>query len=401
MAVKKTLCKEFIASIKKFPLSYQRKIIAPVEKMLKKKTTQKDLKEVRDYVKNLNKGPRLVTHIDVDGLVSAVMMCAINQKKYSEILYTDYSAINAAKFKFLETDDVVDLPQPRNPVIKRGKPVKEGEDFLFEDIVVNFWSDHHETGKRSEYKGDHVYDSRSPSCASLIYRHFLSEKPELGRFERLINGTDIVDSANYRTPEAPYDMDNPGTVLRLMMISRSQRQVKPGFREDLIRNCADPKQNWEDLIYHPLVEGLAKEALMDFKKYRKYIKPLIENKDGIILKVEKEKRPKGNGLKDRYYPLALHPNSPFLIDSFKAYGFKGYFISISENMLMKDENGNHPSQLNLGECMNEIIKDIVGSPDAGGHKGIGAYGALPAEHLDEVVEACKEVLSKEAKRIGY
>ncbi|MBU4501139.1 MAG: hypothetical protein KKA79_00990 [Nanoarchaeota archaeon] len=390
--------KGFKKTISKYPLSHQRKILSSLDDMVKKtyKTDiQKDLEKI-------SSGPRLVTHIDTDGIVSAVMMCYVNPKKYKEIIFSDYKPINAGKLILLETDDVVDLPQPRNPIYNKGEPAKHEGKVIFEDARVNFWADHHETGLfEGGYLGNHIYDASSPSCASLLYNHLLPDFPRIKRFQKLVEGTDIVDAARYTTPEAPYDMKNHAVVLRLMLIARSQRKLKLGFREELIRDCADHKKKWQDVINQPIVNALAKESITEMKKYREYITPMITNEHGVIMKVEEKRRPKGNGLKDRYYPNTLYPESLFFFDVQPAYGAKDcYMITMTENNLAKDKKGNHPSEIILGEEMKTIIKELTDSEDAGGHKGIGICTAVPKDNKDDVIKICKELLFKETKRLG-
>jgi len=405
--VSATTAKAFIKSIDKLPLSQQRKIIAPLEQLLKTPKTKaiKDIALIHEYSQNISNGPRLVTHIDEDGLVSAVIMCAVNPDKYVEIIYTEYNAINDGKFTFLPSDDVVDLPQPRNPKLdKEGNPLRNDSGVIFEEIVTNFWADHHETGDRGEYPGDHVYDPKSPSCASLLYNHFLQKEPTLKRFKELIDATDMVDSASYKTPDDPYNLDNPAVLLRLMLTnSRRQKDLSPGFRERLIREIADKKNDsWEKVrkaLYNPVVVAIAKDALAEFEIYREYIRPFIKSEHGVTTKIEDEKRPFNLGIKDRFYPQKLYPDNLFLLECWKNLD-SSYSISISENPFSKDKQGKSLSQLLLGEELQKIVLKFTGSPDAGGHKGIGMYQKLQPDKRDAVISACKELLFEETKRLG-
>src|SRR3989338_5801283 len=132
---------------------------------------------------------RLVTHHDTDGIVSGALMYAMRKKNSDKIVITDYKYIDAVdewKFKFDGKDIVVDLPQP--------------------DIKVRFWADHHQTGMRYD-KPTHPYlfDSSQKSCAGFLYRHFLVGYPMLSRFEELVLGAEVVDSAGYRKPEELHD----------------------------------------------------------------------------------------------------------------------------------------------------------------------------------------------------
>ena len=395
------LVKKLKLSMRKLPWSRQRKILGSVLEMLEQGEPE-NAQQIEKYLHKISKGPRLVTHIDADGVVSAIMMCAANHKKYKEILYSDYSILNKGNFMFLETDDVVDLPQPRNPVLDAdGNPMKKDLEIIFKDLNVNFWADHHETGKRGAYKGRHLFDPNSPSCASLLYRHFLPEIPGMERFKELVDGTDIVDAAMYATPEAPYDLKNPAVVLRLMLISKAQRKTKHDFRAELIQQAADPENNWKDIIYQPLVKAMADESLAEFEKYRAYIKPFIKSQNRVTIRIQRENRPKGTGLKDRYYPNTLFPDNLFLIDAWKNFIGNEYSVGISENIMAKDKKGNHPSQLSLGEELHDIVKRTTGLTVAGGHKSIGMCSTVPPDKVDDVVEACKDLLFSETKRLGY
>jgi hypothetical protein len=389
---------EFTKSIQKLPLSYQRRIVAPLEKIVK----QDEAKQAHEYLESISNGPRLVTHIDEDGLVSAIMMVAANPKKYAEIVYTDYRPLNAGSFTFLLTDDVVDLPQPRNPILdEKGEPVKNKDGVVFEEVVTNFWADHHETGKRGEYAGEHLYDPKSRSCSSLLYKHFMKKEPSFKRFKELVEGTDIVDSASYRTAEAPYDMGNPGVLLRLFLTNaKGQKGTSPGFREKLIREAADEDNDWKEAVYSPVVKAIAQDALAQFEIYRQYIKPFITSEHGVTIKMEEKVRARGLGIKDRYYAHTAYPENMFVLDVWSNIGGRTYSIAMSENMLHKDKEGNHPSKLILGEELGAIVEKVIGDTNAGGHKGIGVCTTIPASKKDEVVKACKELLYEETKRLG-
>ncbi|MBN2053118.1 hypothetical protein JW756_06455 [Candidatus Woesearchaeota archaeon] len=405
----KSPAKEILNSISKLPLSYQRKIIAPLEKILKEPKTKikQEADVLHKHLLEISQGPRLVTHIDEDGLVSAVIMCAVNQGKYAEIVYTDYKALNEGSFTFLLTDDVVDLPQPRNPKLdKKGELIKKDDTIIITEITTNFWADHHETGSRGNYAGEHLFDPSSPSCASLLYKHFIKKMPSLIRFKELVEATDMVDSARYRKPSDPYNINNPAVLLRLMLTNtKRQKDTSLRFKEKLIKEAADKKNDsWEKVrqaIYNPIVVAIANEALAEFEIYRKYIKPFIKSEHGVTIKIEEDKRQSGLGIKDRYYPQTLYPENIFLLDCWKNFIGPAYSIGISENPLARDENGQSKSQLIMGEELQKIVQRITGTTGAGGHKGIGMFQNLPADKRDEVIDACKELLFKETKRLGY
>jgi hypothetical protein len=375
---------EFISRLRYFPSSIKNRILTPLVEVIEE--NPQGLKEIVEYYKGIQ-GPRLVTHIDTDGLVSAIMMYAINPRKYAEINYTDYSQINSGKFIFLATDDVVDLPQPGNLINGR-----------LEEIKVNFWADHHETGLRGNYKGRYFFDASSNSCASLLYKKFLQENPDLKRFEKLIKETDIVDAALYTDLQEPYNLKNLAVKIRLMLTSPLRRKVAMGFTDSIIIDCANPKNDYKEVLNQPIFNALANETLAMYELYRKYIRKKISLKERVVIKFEDE-REKGTGIKDRYYPFVLFPESLFLLDVTKKPFGSDYMISMSENPFIK--RGCHPSQLVLGESMREIaVRYGINAKDAGGHKGIGTCSKLPKTSLDAMLKDCQKLLSNEVKRIG-
>ncbi len=89
-----------------------------------------------------------------------------------------------------------------------------------EDILCNLpyhpdcymWFDHHSSELNRE---DFPFDFKgvvdvAPSAAGLVYHYFLSEHPELKRFESIVHDTDLIDSADLTLDQV---MNPSGTFL--------------------------------------------------------------------------------------------------------------------------------------------------------------------------------------------
>ena len=72
----------------------------------------------------------------------------------------------------------------------------------------------------------------------------------------------------------------------------------------------------------------------------------------------------------------------------------------SNNFLVKDRNGKHPSGLVLGEVIRDIAAKLK-APDptkGGGHKGIGIYTEITSEQMTDYLNEAKRIVDGEVKQ---
>ena len=118
---------------------------------------------------------RVIYRGDLDGTVCAALLKEIGM--CDELFQTHPKDMQDGKIKVTNQDIICNLPY-------------HPECYM--------WFDHHS----SEINKDNFPDNFkglvdiAPSAARLVYTYFLPEYPELGKYEKLVFETDLVDSAN-------------------------------------------------------------------------------------------------------------------------------------------------------------------------------------------------------------
>jgi len=118
---------------------------------------------------------RLVTRADLDGLTSAVIVTST--EKVDEILLVHPQDITDRKVRITSNDILVNVPYDNNC----GK-----------------WFDHHlqtDSNEKPPSRFEGKYDL-APSAARLVYDYYVERDPSVEEFEKLVDETDRLDSAN-------------------------------------------------------------------------------------------------------------------------------------------------------------------------------------------------------------
>ena len=125
---------------------------------------------------------RIVTHQDLDGIVSAALCSRALNIDY--IVFTGPRQIQEARFPVTESDVVCDLPHPAS---------------------CGLWFDHHAGNLESlelrqiDSKGIPGKFAQEQSCARVIYSHYQENGVFPDYFDRLVRATDKIDSFSYET----------------------------------------------------------------------------------------------------------------------------------------------------------------------------------------------------------
>jgi len=128
---------------------------------------------------------RIVTRGDFDGLTSSVLLTSVEQVK--EIRFAHPKDAQDGKVSATAEDIVVNIPYIRG---------------------CGLWFDHHisEEGKLPKVEGFKGRFEMAPSCARVVYNHYLPRfKEKLERFKEMVEATDRLDSAQLtiRDVESP------------------------------------------------------------------------------------------------------------------------------------------------------------------------------------------------------
>jgi len=195
---------------------------------------------------------RIVTHQDLDGIVSAVL-CSV-ALKIDQVVFTGPRQIQDARFPVTESDVVCDLPYP---------------------AACGLWFDHHSGNLEAlvlrgldpnQIPGKFALE---PSCARVIYSYFKNETVFPDYFEQLVQATDIIDSFQYQS-------------------LAQWREQTPGFIID-----ATIRDTLDNSYYQLLFELLKKQSIHDvvqnsevLSRYQSY-----QSREALMLEeIEKQAR---------------------------------------------------------------------------------------------------------------
>ncbi|MBS3107360.1 DHH family phosphoesterase [Candidatus Woesearchaeota archaeon] len=290
---------------------------------------------------------RIVTHTDLDGVVSAFLISFIFDCQ--NFYYAEPLEIQERSVKCVGTDVVVDLPLPPNSVA--------------------LWFDHHDSNKTDKkFNGKH---ENKKSCARVIFDYYLKEHPEIAKFRELIDETDKQDSADI-TPE---EYLNPGAagIISISIKSRSIREDND-FRNFLINSLF--YMDYKNLAANQIVQNRYKERKKEVEEWFRIIKDKIELRKKLIFLDTSEIDDAGRG--NTWVLYATYPKQQlvFWIKSVNE-DYDKLRIVIADNPFCADKEHIH-----LGNLMKEY--------NGGGHNGIGVC-MIDRKDKDKIV---KELLSK-------
>ncbi len=307
---------------------------------------------------------RAVVRADLDGIVSATILKAIGL--VDEIAFVKISEIQNGSFTITDQDIISNLPYHPDAYL---------------------WFDHHSSeGKRQppipmDYRGAY---NLAPSTAGVMYQYFIPFHKELTRFEKLIQDTDIVDSADLTLDEIINPQGN--MLLGLLVDARTGFGKHSEYKEDYRR--------WIESLPDLLCNSTTEEILaLDTSQKWIDIYRLSENAAKKI--IGERAQLVDNVITADYRGINLPPVSRFIIYSLPPFeaGNISVIIADGKSGLYCDISVGHSifNRTSMADA-----GDICSWYGGGGHRNSAA--CRPAEDeadqvLEEIIAACKEPLS--------
>jgi hypothetical protein len=253
-------------------------------------------------------------------------------------------------------------------------------DFLYHP-QAEFWADHHQTSilttaakddfQRRKSKFRLLFDARSRSCASLIFRHLrrsLSDKPHL---KEMAAWAEKIDSAQYSSVEEAILGDAPA--LRIARTLSAGDESGAEYARYLLRQLRD-----HDLGY---VAALAEVKSREDRVRRSILNGLESVKAKLRLEPGDvavfDARSRGDRVISRYAPYYFKPKARYSIAVVRSPG--GIRITAMRNPWRRFRS------ISLGRAFAKF--------GGGGHERVGAV-QLPADHRNRVRDVVESLLSE-------
>jgi len=264
--------------------------------------------------------------------------------------------------------------------------------------VADYWIDHHISNKIREEAirtKEKFFDSTYPSCIRLVrdyVKKFLcSPEDEIDLDQELMEWTDKIDGARYKSPEEIFQNDDNPYIRLNMYISENR------YNDDSMCRIVELLANNDlDVIMVNHVLGdirhlIAKknEALIQAKKNI----TLLESKVAVLTQSFRDNYPRYvefHSFRDIYYAIRITQNERTGFDK----------IHIGANIFKKPL----PRNINIGLMMKDLC-------DGGGHKYVGS-GHVKASKTEGLIDLmtdrlfqaitdmdAKPVRSKRGKRV--
>jgi len=298
---------------------------------------------------------RIVTHTDLDGLISAYLICKKFDIEKPDVITAEPGEVQTGSIKFQKDDVVCDLPQPRD---KKLKPIK-----------VKLWFDHHIDSEIKEGQ-EGKYDSKAKSCAQVIVDHF-----KIDVDKDMIAQVNRIDSADFTREDI--DRENTGYFLSWAIKTKDEDMDLHFFKHTLDRLI---NQDYKDVL-DDVIMFRANFKIKKMKESRKRIEKILKvNGELAILDMRSEVSPK---FFDRFYPFVLKPEVEFLIRIHRG-PLKKVRVGLSRSPFFKTKTK---------VSVQELVKLFGG----GGHKGAGGFDSTydkVSKDVDELVFQLGERLRK-------
>lgn len=285
-------------------------------------------------------------HNDFDGVSSAGIFSNFLSWFYKKDIIFEYKKVDYdVVFDFLKKDltrETAVLDFPFHPQAK-------------------WWFDHHKTSfysneiKKHYSKGKyHYWNTRSKSCPSLIFSTFRKYYPEYYKtnhikFKELISFSNIIDSALYRNPKEPFDLDNNYIVLNHILNNNSSGEIRNEIIE-AIRHI-----NLDLLFQDSWFLNEKQKIVHEFESKILHLREHIELVDNIAI-VELDQEDSKLSFNTRYLSYYFYPNIEYTITKSKRNN--SYHIGVGYNP-WKSNN-----EINIG-----LYLKLFGG---GGRKNVGA-----------------------------
>ena len=272
------------------------------------------------------------------------------------------------------------------------KDIQEGiVNITGEDIICNLpyhpnchmWFDHHssefdKSNFPKEFSG--IVDV-APSAAGLVYKYFLPQFKELKKYEKLVNETDLIDSAQLTQEQV---MNPEGTyLLGFLLDPRTGLGYYKDFKIsnfDWFNRVIDWLTNFsvEDVLSMPdSLERIVRYQEMQDHGQRFYLKNSVLDRNVIITDIRGEKIPPANRFLIYLLPGLEKGNISVRLASGKGGEFN--MISVAHSIFTKT------SKVHAGKLCQKY--------GGGGHRGAGTCQSS-IEDTDkifkEIINACKD-----------
>jgi hypothetical protein len=312
---------------------------------------------------------RIVTHDDLDGVVSAALLArALDIDKF---FFTGPVAIQTGRTATTDRDVVCDLPCP----VRRG-----------------MWFDHHpgnleDLNLRGIAPGD--VPGRfaiEPSCARVIYRHFMDDTNFPDFTEETVSGTDRIDSFDYRTMEE-WRESRPERLLADSIYAASLERGGYQYLERLVHLLRD--RSMGDALEDPEVFSMTERyRILEEKSLHLVVgdsgfSPSDPGRQVVIVDLTRHnRRPEViRGSAFILYPDAL---ATLLVTNSFAGGRKTNDLSFSMSLSFLMNRREH------GKDIGEIMRSLnIGD----GHPGAGA-GRIECRSKNEMLKVKEETIGK-------
>jgi len=296
---------------------------------------------------------RIITHDDLDGVISGFFMATIFKIPVENIIFTTPNDMKAGQVYTTKRDIVCDLPQPK---------------------VAGLWADHHISNKPNIDSNDdsigvwHWF--LEPSCAAVIYRMYASKLPCNRRFQSILKYTNKIDSGDL-TPE---EVLNPSTAGIISITLRSgNRREDDDYRRWVISELMRGK-SFSDIAN----SDWAKRRFFDKRDKQKSFKDITKRRLDIrehgVAVLDVCDIP---GFSDSLYEIyAEYPEVEYLI-SVSFYGDSPEFVrmNVGMNIFKKDQKRTVPN-----------IGDIMKRYGGGGHVNVGGIHCIDIKKYKRVVD---------------
>ncbi|MFA5106503.1 MAG: hypothetical protein WC506_06115 [Candidatus Micrarchaeia archaeon] len=297
---------------------------------------------------------RLITHTDLDGVACAVLLTTVEQ--IDQVKFIDPGTIQSGKIEITGNDILADLPF---------------------DKRAGMWFDHHESSKPKDGQEFEGMFRIAPSAARVVYEYY--DNPYLAKYERLVEGTDRIDSGQVSKEEAT-------SPTGLFLLSNTLETAAPkaeddDYRRHVIRLLRH--HSIEETLENPRVKDRCANVKNELEAFRR----LLEENTVMIGKVafsdlrEKPELPRGNN----YVVYSLFPQAVTSVRLMPLdEGKDDAKISVGHNIYGKK------SEFNVGEAMRRI--------GGGGHRPVGGATVKKEAAYEIAMRIAKEINDFEEKQ---
>jgi len=220
------------------------------------------------------------------------------------------------------------------------------------------WFDHHESSNKDVEKG--ILDTDAPSCARVIFDHFLSVHPEIEEHRKLVEATDKIDAAAF-TKE---DIEFPDAYGKLSLSLRGDDRRKDNEYRHFVINMLS-FQSVEQVVEQPIVKARVEQKLAEHAEWRVRIPEYVQLKGKVIL-IDRTEAPED-----------LPRGQPFWL--YLKYPGHAVYMSISSLKYEPDKLKISCGE-NIFERLNTVdIGKLMGRYGGGGHKVAGGCTILKKE----------------------